>query len=165
MWYWLAFLALASALELEVVSPTRIDLVTKNYVHLDRLELCLNDKCVVKPCELKRRVIELDASDQWDCLRITYTMLRADGTTLRSKHVAEVNKPVPESLHIWYIVDVFVILAALAVLALVARQLPGMDKTYQSPNQKAQQLAQTLVGVYRGPVNVTDEHCNDNDDV
>ena len=54
-------------------------------------------------------------------------------------------------------------MGALLVLAAVAYRSSDISGIYVSQAQKDRQLAQSLDGVYRGPVNVSSGH--DNDDV
>lgn len=154
LYLFLAFLFLTSAdaLHLKYVSPTRVDIVTNHYIRLDVLEVCYEDVCHVKPCEPVNRVIILNSTDKWDCLRLKLTELLADGTTVRDPQDLEIRRPPPEPLHVWWMVDILVLLVACVGIFAAVKYIPEhLDhRQYFSQAQKDRHLVDKLPNVYRG---------------
>lgn len=151
---YLLLLGVATALRLEYISPTRVDIVTDHYIRLDRLEVCHKDVCRVKPCDPVDRVITLDDTDEWDCLQVKLTELLADGTTVRDPQDIELRRPPPEPLHVWWIVDGVVLVVAAVGICAAVKYIPERlgHRQYLSQAQKDRQLVDKLPNVYRGPL-------------
>lgn len=145
----LFIITLAVALETRVVSRTRIDLITDNYPHVMRVDVCKQSQCSREPIpDPQSRIIELTTSD-WDEVKVHVTVEEPDGT-FRPLELLRITPPKPIPRHYWYIITLVgmaIGLAGLYVLVVYLPEYKSGKELYQSPKQRDRELAERM-GLY-----------------
>lgn len=138
------FVSLATAFRIQVISDTRLDLVTRHYPQITNLVVCNSTLCVRPLIEDAFTRIIVLKSPRWNNVFVSVDLFSANGT-LVDRNETRVEKPVHTS-HYWPVVTI-VGAASMGVLAYVVLRYfpkPHEDKEYHSQREQDRLLAREM---------------------